>query len=153
MDTALPCHAVDQAPSGVPDRKRRAESKVLLLELAERLGSVSRACKIMAYSRDSFYRFKKLYQTGGERALEVMSRRRPILKNRVPPEIEEAVLGLSLEQPSWGQARIAGALAERGLSISAAGVRCVWLRNQLQTARLRQAAIEAKAPREQSSAA
>jgi len=153
MDTALPCHSVEQAPSGVPDRKRRAESKVLLLELAERLGSVSRACKIMAYSRDSFYRFRKLYQAGGERALEGMSRRRPILKNRVAPEIERAVLGLSFDHPSWGQARVAGALAESGISISAAGVRCVWLRNQLQTARLRQAAIEATAPRERSPAA
>mgnify|MGYP001399072401 CR=1 FL=1 len=124
------------------------KNKMGLIKLAEQLGNVSQACKIMGYSRDSFYRFKELYDEQGEEGLRELSRRKPNPKNRVDPVVEEAVLAIALENPALGQLRVSNTLKQDGIFVSPGGVRSIWLRHGLETFKKRLKALEEKAAAE-----
>lgn len=128
--------------------ERIVKHKIGLLNLAEELSNVSRACKIMGLSRDTFYRYKAAVGNGGIEALIDKSRRKPNIKNRVEEMTEAAVIAYAVEQPAYGQVRASNELRKQGIFISPSGVRCVWLRHQLGRFKDRLRALEDKVAKE-----
>ncbi len=102
--------------------------KVGLLNLAAELGNVSRACKVMGFSRDTFYRYQAAVADGGVEALLDANRKKPNFRNRIEESIETAVAAFALEQPAFGQVRVSNELRKRGIFVSPSGVRSVWMR-------------------------
>lgn len=118
--------------------------KVGLLNLADELGNISRACKTMGLSRDTFYRYKAAVDEGGVDALFDKTRRVPNLANRVDDTTEQAVLTMAVEFPAYGQTRVSNELRKQGVFVSPSGVRSIWLRHDLASFKARLKALEAK---------
>lgn len=127
---------------------RIIKHKTGLLNLAEELGNISKACKMLGVSRDTFYRYKEAVSSGGVEALLEKNRRVPNHKNRVDSAIEDAVLAYALEEPAHGQVRVSNELRKRGVFVSPSGVRSIWLRHDLANFKLRLKALEAKVAEE-----
>jgi transposase InsO family protein len=124
------------------------KNKVGLLNLAEELGNVSKACKVMGTSRETFYRYKHAVEEGGVEALFEKSRRKPNLENRVDEAIEKTVVEFAIAYPAFGQLRASNELRKNGVFISPSGVRSVWLRNNVSNFKLRLKALEEKSAKE-----
>lgn len=128
--------------------QRIIRNKIGLLNLAEELGNVSKACQMMGVSRDTFYRYQSARDEGGVDALLEKTRRKPNIKNRVEPVIEDAVLKFTLDYPAHGQVRVSNELRKLGTFVSPTGVRSIWLRHTLQSRKLRLRALEKKVAEE-----
>src|SRR3954463_192251 len=123
---------------------RIIRNKLGLLNLAQELGNVSRACKIMGLSRDTFYRYQSAVESGGVEALVEKSRRKPNPKNRTDEPTEAAVVAFAVDYPAYGQVRTSNELRKQGVFISPSGVRCVWMRHNLTCFKQRLVALERK---------
>jgi transposase InsO family protein len=120
--------------------------KLSLLQLAEELGSVSKACKIMGYHRDTFYEVKRAFQVGGVHALVEQKRGpRGPHPNRVPEDVEAKILDYALTYPTHGAQRVANELRLQQVNVSPSGVRGVWLRHDLETRHKRLLRLERSA--------
>ena len=113
-----------------------------LLNLTAELGNVSRACKVMGFSRNTFYRYQAAVETGGVEALIDANRRKPNPRNRVEEIAESAVTAFALEQPAFGQLRVSNELRKRGIFVSPSGVRSIWLRHHLESFKKRLSSLE-----------
>ncbi|HDZ3615345.1 TPA: IS481 family transposase [Mannheimia haemolytica] len=100
--------------------------KTGLLNLAEELGNISQACKVMGMSRDTFYRYQQAVEQGGVEALLNQNRRVPNIKNRVDESTEKAVVQFALDNPAFGQVRVSNELRKQGIFVSAGGFFCRW---------------------------
>lgn len=74
---------------------------------------VAQTCKVFGYSRDSLFRFKNLYETGDVQPLQELSRKKPNLRSRVDPAIEEAVCALGIDLPAYCKLRVSNELKEK----------------------------------------
>jgi transposase InsO family protein len=128
--------------------KKIIKNRIGLLNLAEELGNISKACKVMGFSRDTFYRYKEAHDSGGIDSLLDANRKKPNNKNRVEKFIEDAVVNFAIEEPAYGQTRVSNELRKKGISISPGGVRGVWLRHDLESFPKRLKSLEEKAAKE-----
>jgi transposase InsO family protein len=129
-------------------QEKLIRNKQTLIELAEFLKNVSQACKIHGVSRQHFYDIKQAYEEHGLEGLREKSRRKPCTKNRVAPEVEEAVVNMAYEYPAYGQSRAANELRKEGILVSGGGVRSIWLRHNLESFKKRLSLLEEKAAQE-----
>ena len=122
--------------------------KTGLLNLAAELGNISKACRVMGFSRDTFYRYQTARDAGGVEALFEVSRRKPNPKNRVEEATERAVVEFAVARPAFGQVRASNELRKVGVFVSASGVRSIWMRHDLESFKKRLNALEKKSAEE-----
>ena len=109
-----------------------ARRKLSLLQLAQELGNVCKAFKVVGYSRQQFNEIRRDFQPyGADGLLDRIPGQRGPHPNRVDEEVEKAILEHGLEHPSHGAQRVADELLVKGVQVSSGSVRGVWAREGL----------------------
>lgn len=112
--------------------------KLNVLDFADQMKNISEACRRLGVSRQHYYDIKNTLAEEGVEGLMEKTRKVARAKNRCAPEVEQAILDYSLQQPTHGQMRVANELNRKhGWNISAGGIRSVWLRHGLEVKSLR----------------
>ncbi|WP_176736590.1 helix-turn-helix domain-containing protein [Oligoflexus tunisiensis] len=114
-------------------KQTTVEEKLKVLALAEIIGNISEACRLVGIARSSFYLMKADFEKHGLKALEPRPRRKPQMPNQASEELVQKVLDLTREFPSYSYNRMAALLVSQGMQISGGGVRKIWERHGLQT--------------------
>ena len=125
--------------------QKLAHKRLTLLQLAEKLGNISKACRMHKISRSQFYEYKRSFQ---EHGLSGLIDKPPIPAthpNALPKKTKQRIIDLSLEYPAFGQQRIADQLALEGLLVCPTTVRNVWIKEGIQTKYKRLLRLEEKA--------
>jgi transposase-like protein len=122
--------------------------KLNIVDLTSQLGNISEACRRLGVSRRHYYDIKTALQEEGVSGLLEKARNKPRIGNRVAPEIEERVLGYSLEYPMHGQSRTSNELKKEGIIVSPGGIRSIWFRHGLEKRHLRLKNLEQWAAKE-----
>jgi len=113
--------------------QKLAQKRLTLLQLAERLGNVSEACRFHSISRSQFYEYKRVFQ---EKGFEGLLDRPPIpqsFPHETPSEVKQKVIALSLEHPAGGAVRISDQLRLQGVFVSPSMIRNLWIKENLET--------------------
>lgn len=113
------------------NQDRLIDAKISILQLAEKLESISEACKVAGIARSSFYEIKKAYEQFGREGLYPKPKRKPRMPNQLPEEIVSKVMDMTRRFPAYSYNRIAQQLQLEGVSVSGGGVRKVWERQGL----------------------
>lgn len=95
-----------------------AKQRLSVLELAERLGNITEACRRGGMHRSQFYEFKRRFQTHGLEGLKDLP---PIPKSHpmtTPEGVVKQILEFSLAHPAWGCVRLSDTLKLQGISVS-----------------------------------
>jgi transposase InsO family protein len=125
--------------------EKLAHKRLTLLQLAEKLGNVSKACRMHKVSRSQFYEYKRSFQ---EHGLEGLVDKPPIPgshPSQLSQKTTNCIIALSLAHPAFGQQRIADQLALEGEAVCPTSVRNVWLKEGLETKYKRLLRLEEKA--------
>lgn len=110
--------------------KEVARRKLSLLELASDLDNVSRASKLLGYSRQQFSEIRRNFQTyGADRLIDRLPGAHGPHHNRVPAATEQAFLNHALAHSCHGVTRVEPKLRLKGIQLSSGGVRGVWMRS------------------------
>jgi hypothetical protein len=123
---------------------RIVKHKVGLLNLADELGNISKACKMMGISQDTFYRYQEAVDHSGVKLLFAKNRRVLNPKNRVDSNVETAVIQYAIDESAHGPVRVSNELRRKGIFVSASGVRSIWLRHDLANFKQRLKALETR---------
>ena len=107
------------------------KSKLSLMELAQEINNIKKACNIFGVSRQHYYDVKKRYDKYGIDGLKEKERRTPQMPNQTPVDIEKQVIKYTLDHPNYGKRRVACELLMKGVIISESTIRSIWKRHNL----------------------
>jgi transposase InsO family protein len=114
-------------------KKKLAQKRLTLLQVAEKLRNVSEACRRHGVSRSQFYEYKRAFQEKGFEGLIDLPPIPKTFANETPPEVKEKVIKISLDHPAWGPVHVSDHLRLRNVTVSPSTVRNIWVKENMET--------------------